>query len=279
MSTTALARPVAYGEHFIRLGEVLPGAGAVQEGVPAPDFVASQDSYRQQMEEMELRDGPYADALAEPLAAIGSAYRRQGDFEAALASYRRALHVVRINDGLYSERQIPVLRELLLTFRETGDYEALDQSLDYSQQAATPPRRPRLDPDELAQCMTDSGAILYGTPWCGACDHQKRAFGTSLQFINYVDCDSEPEYCAASRIRAYPTWEIAGRKYQGSPPLPELAKLTDCAPQSLAGYPDPNTAPTAMLTRASYTWRDENGTLHVTSAPPPPGAQKIEVVQ
>jgi tetratricopeptide (TPR) repeat protein len=130
-STIALARPVAYGEHFIRLGEVLPGTGAVQEDVPAPDLVASQDSYRLQMQEMELRDGPYADALAEPLAAMGNAYRRQGEFEAALASYRRALHVVRVNDGLYSERQIPVLRELLLTFRETGDYEALDQRYEY----------------------------------------------------------------------------------------------------------------------------------------------------
>ena len=103
----------------------------MREGGLASDPGGSEVSYRQQMEEMELRDGPYADALAEPLAALGKAYRRQGDFDSALASYRRALHVVRINDGLYSERQIPVLRELLLTFRETGDYEALDQRYEY----------------------------------------------------------------------------------------------------------------------------------------------------
>ena len=111
------------------------------------------------------------------------------------------------------------------------------------------------------------------------CKHQKRAFGTATQLLNYVDCDHEPEYCAASRIRAYPTWDISGRHYQGSRPLPELAKLSGCMPEGLGGYPTPNTAPSPIITRASYTWRDEKGTLHVTSEPPPPGAQKIEVVE
>lgn len=84
-----------------------------------------------QMEALEVKSGPYADGLAEPLGSLGRHYRQQGEYKEALGAYRRALHIVRINDGLYSDRQIPLVRELLATFRDAGDYEALDQRYDY----------------------------------------------------------------------------------------------------------------------------------------------------
>lgn len=126
------AAPEAYGMHFVRVDEVLPGQLTPRgEAREAPLSQPDLAPYRAQLEEMELRDGPYADALAEPLAALGRAHRQQGAHAQALAAYRRALHIVRVNEGLYSERQIPLLREMLTTFRETGDLEALDGRYDY----------------------------------------------------------------------------------------------------------------------------------------------------
>ena len=80
---------------------------------------------------LEVQGGPYADALAEPLAGLGRYYRDRGELEQAQRLYRRALHVVRVNDGLYSERQLPILRELLNGYRMTGDLQELDSRYDY----------------------------------------------------------------------------------------------------------------------------------------------------
>jgi hypothetical protein len=130
VTETALAGPEAYGTRFIRVDETLPGSTGAPGGSAA---VAPTDKsrYREQMEAAELEAGPYADALAEPLAALARGHRQDGDYEQALATYRRALHIVRVNDGLYSERQIPLLREMLITYRESGDLEGLDQRYEY----------------------------------------------------------------------------------------------------------------------------------------------------
>ena len=87
--------------------------------------------YLRQMKVLELSGGPYADGLAEPLAALARYHRQQGGYEQAASLYRRAMHVVRINDGLKSDRQIPLLRELLLCYREAGKLETLDERYDY----------------------------------------------------------------------------------------------------------------------------------------------------
>ena len=123
--------PEAYGRHFVRIGEVLPGQSIAGDARPSESMQQDLAPYGDQLEAVELSAGPYADGLAEPLAALGRAHRLQGNHSEALAAYRRALHIVRVNDGLYSERQIPVLREMLLTFRESGDLEALDGRYEY----------------------------------------------------------------------------------------------------------------------------------------------------
>ncbi|MEH6586550.1 MAG: tetratricopeptide repeat protein [Halioglobus sp.] len=92
---------------------------------------ADAQPFREQLQALEQRHGPYADGLAEPLTSMGRYYRQQGDHERAVALYRRAMHIVRINDGLYSDRQIPLLRELLVSYREVGDLESLDQRYEY----------------------------------------------------------------------------------------------------------------------------------------------------
>jgi glutaredoxin len=82
--------------------------------------------------------------------------------------------------------------------------------------------------DELAKCMTESGAKMYGTEWCGHCKNQKELFGNSFENIDYIDCDKQRGLCTAAGIEGYPTWVINGEKHSGTQNLYELAKLTSC---------------------------------------------------
>ena len=74
-------RTQVYGEHFVRLGETLPG----DKALPAQEVasVGDQASYRLQTEELELLGGPYQDALAEPLAGQGLVQMYKTSLEAS----------------------------------------------------------------------------------------------------------------------------------------------------------------------------------------------------
>ncbi len=83
--------------------------------------------------------------------------------------------------------------------------------------------------DAFAQCITDSGAIFYGTQWCPHCKKQKAMFGNSLAKINYVDCDKEGLTCRKKKITGYPTWILGdGKRLEGEKSLEILAKETNC---------------------------------------------------
>jgi hypothetical protein len=61
-------------------------------------------------------------------------------------------------------------------------------------------------------------------------------FGEAARYLPYVECDprspdGKPETCRQAGVRAFPTWVIAGRTYEGTIPLEELARLS--------GYPPP----------------------------------------
>ncbi len=87
---------------------------------------------------------------------------------------------------------------------------------------------------ELAQCLTESGAKLYGAYWCGHCGSQKEMFGEDLNFVPYVECDpggenADPEACSEAGIRAYPTWIFGdGSVLIGTQQLETLAEKVDC---------------------------------------------------
>jgi len=88
----------------------------------------------------------------------------------------------------------------------------------------------------LAKHLAASDAKFYGAYWCPACTDQKRLFGQAARYLPYVECDprspeARPRECEAAGVRAYPTWVIRGRKYEGTLPLEELARLS--------GYPPP----------------------------------------
>lgn len=85
----------------------------------------------------------------------------------------------------------------------------------------------------LANHLRKTGAKMYGTYWCSACQWQERQFGKeAFRQINYIECDpagKNPrlDLCRQAKIRAFPTWEINGRFYRpGGYPLVLLAELS-----------------------------------------------------
>ena len=90
--------------------------------------------------------------------------------------------------------------------------------------------------DGLAKHLAASGVRLYGAYWCPHCKDQKDLFGRAAKSLPYIECDArdpagQPQVCASAGIRAYPTWDINGKRYEGVLSLQELARLT--------GYPQP----------------------------------------
>jgi uncharacterized membrane protein len=88
----------------------------------------------------------------------------------------------------------------------------------------------------LARHLAVTGAKFYGAYWCPHCTDQKAMFGSAAALLPYIECDprspqGRPDVCAAAGIRAYPTWEIGGRRYEGVLSLEDLA--------TLSGYPPP----------------------------------------
>lgn len=82
--------------------------------------------------------------------------------------------------------------------------------------------------DSFAQCLTEKGAVMYGTEWCPHCQSQKALFGDSFQHIDYVNCELDKEACTKAGIKGFPTWEIKGKLYPGEQPLFKLSGLTKC---------------------------------------------------
>ena len=85
--------------------------------------------------------------------------------------------------------------------------------------------------DVLAQCLTAKGVVMYGTEWCPHCKEQKASFGSSFQYINYVDCDKYKEACSNAGVEGIPAWTIDDKLYSGTQSLYKLAKLSGCSLQ------------------------------------------------
>lgn len=102
--------------------------------------------------------------------------------------------------------------------------------------ASAPPSPQTAYAEGLARHLAASGAKLYGAYWCPHCTDQKKMFGKAAGELPYIECDGrspagKPAVCAAAGIRAFPTWDIGGTRYEGVLPLEELARLS--------GYPPP----------------------------------------
>ena len=83
--------------------------------------------------------------------------------------------------------------------------------------------------DDFARCLSDRGAVMYGAYWCSHCQNEKKAFGNSFRFVNYVECTDEPDVCTEKKIDGYPTWIVLdGRRFEGEQGLEKLSELSGC---------------------------------------------------
>jgi len=85
------------------------------------------------------------------------------------------------------------------------------------------------DPIEnLAKCLTEKDAVIYGLSYCGYCTQQKEMFGDSLKHIAYVECTSQQVLCQEKGIKSVPTWEIDGRFHTGLKSFEWLSEVSGC---------------------------------------------------
>jgi hypothetical protein len=94
---------------------------------------------------------------------------------------------------------------------------------------------PQEEVDVFAKCLTNEGAIMYGAFWCPHCARTKKNFGSSFEFIDYVECDPRGDneqsvLCIEKGIEAYDTWEFSdGSRVVGEPSFEELSEGSGCA--------------------------------------------------
>jgi thiol-disulfide isomerase/thioredoxin len=87
---------------------------------------------------------------------------------------------------------------------------------------------PQTNKDDFAKCLAQKGTAMYGAEWCGHCKRQKDMFGSSFQYINYVECPRNQQLCSEKGITGYPTWIIDGKLYPGEQSLERLSELSGC---------------------------------------------------
>lgn len=84
--------------------------------------------------------------------------------------------------------------------------------------------------DEFAQCLAEKGLTMYGADWCPHCKNEKKLFGSSFQYVPYVECPDNPQVCLEKKVEGYPTWIFPdGRKLVGEQGLAGLSKESGCA--------------------------------------------------
>ncbi len=76
--------------------------------------------------------------------------------------------------------------------------------------------------DDLAKCLTEKGAVMYGASWCKFTAAQKGMFGNSMRFVNYKDFSENTD------VSTTPTWFINGQKYEKVQSFDRLAAVTGC---------------------------------------------------
>lgn len=112
-------------------------------------------------------------------------------------------------------------------------------------------KQPQSEKDRFAACLTEKGAVFYGTEWCPHCKRQKEIFGESMAFVNYVDCDKESATCQKAGITGYPTWKIGDKPLIGTQPLTSLAEASGCPYGDAPPLVSPTTDPTADMAAPS----------------------------
>ncbi len=90
--------------------------------------------------------------------------------------------------------------------------------------------------DAFAKCTAEHGAKMYGAFWCPHCKDQKELFGSSFEYVNYIECGvkgdlrAQSPACKNAGISHYPTWEFADKtRIEGNESFQSLSDRTGCA--------------------------------------------------
>jgi len=117
--------------------------------------------------------------------------------------------------------------------------------------------------NNFAKCLTDKGVKFYGAFWCSHCNNQKTMLGTSMQYVDYIECSTpdgqghcnnqktmlgtsmqyvdyiecstpdgqgQTQVCPDANIDSYPTWEFSGgSRIKGEMALLQLSQKSGCS--------------------------------------------------
>ncbi len=95
--------------------------------------------------------------------------------------------------------------------------------------------------DEFAQCLTDTGFVMYGSATCSYCAVQRAMFGNAFEKIEEIEChprnpNPQTELCVEKNIEGTPTWiqeDESGADVHRFPAgvvsLEELSRVSGCA--------------------------------------------------
>ena len=89
--------------------------------------------------------------------------------------------------------------------------------------------------DSFAKCLASKQAKMYGLYWCPHCADQKRMFGTSFEYVPYVECairgsrELAPE-CKTAGVKLFPSWQFGSDPpKEGVLSLEELSHKSGCS--------------------------------------------------
>lgn len=89
--------------------------------------------------------------------------------------------------------------------------------------------------DAFAQALKSEGATFYGAFWCPHCQAQKAEFGSSKQFLPYVECSkpdgqTQTQACIDNKVESYPTWKFKNGINVTSKDAPVVCEIASSAP-------------------------------------------------
>jgi hypothetical protein len=83
--------------------------------------------------------------------------------------------------------------------------------------------------DDFAKCLAEKNLTMYGAAWCSHCQNEKSHFGSSFQYVPYVECPDNTALCDEKGITGFPTWiDKDGKKYEGEQGLEKLSQISGC---------------------------------------------------
>jgi thiol-disulfide isomerase/thioredoxin len=83
--------------------------------------------------------------------------------------------------------------------------------------------------DDFAKSLKTNGAVFYGAFWCPHCQATKALFGSSKQYLPYVECSTpsrtQTQICNENKIESYPSWSFKDGINLTSDKKPDICEI------------------------------------------------------